>query len=134
MEPLLVTVGIAVTVVTGNLLHSTQPATRTDDCAARIVLLGSPNRVSIRNLGDATWTDARLAIYGQITSGPNAGQPAGVHTLQRSIDPGITMFQLAEFQTDDGTRWAPSTTRVDRIGISATVRGERCELEHTFDH
>jgi hypothetical protein len=29
------------------------------------VLLGSPNRVSIRNLGDVTWTDAQLMINGQ---------------------------------------------------------------------
>jgi hypothetical protein len=67
-----------------------------------------------------------------MVSGPNAGHPAAIHTLQRSIEPGVTMFQLAEFQTGDGLRWAPSTMRVDRIGISTTVRGERCELEQTF--
>jgi hypothetical protein len=132
MKPLLIAVGIAVTAVTGNALHSINLSNRHNACAARIVLLGSPNRVSIRNLGEATWMDARLALDGQIVSGPNAGRRAGIHTLQRSVEPGLAMFQLAEFQTDEGTRWAPSTMRVDRVGISTTVRGQRCELEQTF--
>jgi hypothetical protein len=132
MKPLLIVVGIAVTAVTGNVLHSINLSTPNTACAARIVLLGSPGRVSVRNLGNATWPDARLTINGQIVSGPNAGHPAAVHSVQRSIEPGVAMFQLAEFQTGDGLRWAPSTMQVERVGISTTVRGERCELEQTF--
>jgi hypothetical protein len=132
MKPLLLVVGVAVTAVTGNALYSITPSTRSNRCSARIVLLGSPSRVSIRNLGDATWTDAKVAIEGEIVNGPNAGHPAGVHTLQRPIAPGVTMFQLGEFQADDGSRWAASTMRVDRIDIAATVRGERCEVEQAL--
>jgi hypothetical protein len=135
MKLLLITAGVVVMAVAG--LPSVRPSTHGNNhcqLAASFVLLGSPNRVAVRNSGNATWTDARLTIDGQIISGPNAGRPSGIHTLERSIEPGLTVFQLSEFQNGAGTRWAAQTMRVDGIDIAATVRGERCELEHTFGH
>jgi hypothetical protein len=133
MKLLLITAGVVVMAVAG--LPSVRPSTQKDNhcqLAASFVLLGSPNRVAVRNSGNATWTDARLTIAGQIVSGPNAGHPSGTHTLQRSIEPGLTVFQLSEFQNGDGTRWASQTMRVDGIEMATTLRGERCEVEHTF--
>jgi hypothetical protein len=135
MKLLLITAGVVVMAVAG--LPSVRSSTQNNhhcQLAASFVLLGSPNRMAVRNSGNATWTDARLTIDGQIVSGPNAGRPSGTHTLERSIEPGLTVFQLAEFQNGDGTRWASQTMRVDGIEMAATVRGERCEVEHTFAH
>lgn len=135
MKLLLITAGVVVMAVAG--LPSVRPSTRnTHPCqlAASFVLLGSPNRVAVRNSGNASWNNARLTIDGRIISGPNAGRPSGIHTLDRSIEPGLTVFQLSEFQNGDGTRWASQTMRVDDIALAATVRGERCEVEHTFGH
>jgi hypothetical protein len=133
MKLLLITAGVVVMAVAG--LPSVERATqKKNHCqlAASFVLLGSPNRVAVHNSGNATWTDARLTIDGQIISGPNTGRPSGVHTLERSIEPGLTVVQLSEFQNGAGTRWASQTMRVDGIQMATTVRGERCEVEHTF--
>jgi len=106
MKLLLITAGVVVMAVAW--LPSVRSSTQSNHCqlAASFVLLGSPNRVAVRNSGNTIWTDARLTIGGQIVSGPNAGRPSGIHTLQRSIEPGLTVFQLSEFQNGDGTRWA----------------------------
>ena len=132
MKLLLITAGVVVMAVAG--LPSVRRSTQNNHCQldASFVLLGSPNRVAVRNSGNTAWPDAQLKIEGQIVNGPNAGRPSGIHTLQRSIEPGLTVFQLAEFQNGDGTRWASQTMRVDAIEMATTVRGERCEVEHTF--
>src|SRR5262245_58045914 len=119
MKLLLITAGVVVMAVAG--LPSVRLSTQNNhhcQLAASFVLLGSPSRVAVRNSGNATWTDARLTINGQIINGPNAGRPSGTHALQRSIEPGLTVFQLSEFQNSDGTRWAGQTMRVDGIDLA----------------
>jgi hypothetical protein len=84
--------------------------------------------LKITNRDAASWDDAELRIYGQITSGPNKG-PAGVHTLRRDIAPGVTTVDLNDFQKADGSRWIPVMMHADGLGITATLRGEHCEVE-----
>jgi hypothetical protein len=84
--------------------------------------------LEITNRDAASWDDAQISIYGQITSGPDKG-PAGVHKLSRTIYPGVTALQLSDFQTADGARWVPLMMLVEGVGIVATLRGERCEVE-----
>jgi hypothetical protein len=82
----------------------------------------------VTNHDSASWDDAQISIYGQITSGPDKG-PAGVHRLHRDIAPGVTAMDLNDFQTADGSRWVGLFMRVEGVGITATLRGEHCEVE-----
>jgi len=89
--------------------------------------------LEITNRDTASWDDAQISIYGQITSGPDKG-PAGVHKLSRTIPPGVNAVKLGDFQTTDGARWVPLTMHVEGVGIAATLRGERCEVELSVQH
>jgi hypothetical protein len=88
----------------------------------------SRDRLTVTNRDAASWIDAELRIYGQITSGPNKG-PAGVHTLRRDLAPGVTTIDLNDFQKADGSRWIPVMMHAEGLGITATLRGEHCEVE-----
>lgn len=87
--------------------------------------------VALTNRDGASWDDAQLTIYGQIISGPNKGI-AGQHRTHTVVNPGLNAISLRSFQNADGVMWVPSTMRVDGIGVSATLRGEHCELEQSF--
>jgi hypothetical protein len=91
-----------------------------------------PGEFLIANRDRETWHDAQLSVYGEIISGPNKGTQAGVHRLTRDIGPGLTPIQLSDFQNKDGIRWVPSTMRAAGLGVTATLRTEKCELEHSF--
>ena len=82
----------------------------------------------ITNRDAEWWDDAQISIYGQITSGPDKG-PTGAHKLRRTIRPGVTALNLSDFQTADGARWVPMMMHVEGVGITATMRGEHCEVE-----
>jgi hypothetical protein len=84
--------------------------------------------LQITNRDAASWDNAELRVYGLITSGPNKG-PAGVHILRRDIAPGVTTVDLNDFQKADGSRWLPVMMRAEGLGITATLRGEHCEVE-----
>jgi hypothetical protein len=88
--------------------------------------------LSIANRDSSSWNDAQLTIYGEIISGPNSGTPAGAHKMRLEVTPGLNAINLSDFENADGSRWVPSTMRVDGIGITAMLRGERCELEQSF--
>ena len=54
------------------------------------------------------------------------------HRLRRVLMPGLNAIDLRDFENTEGVRWVPATMRVDGVGISASLHGERCELEHSF--
>jgi hypothetical protein len=84
--------------------------------------------LEITNRDAASWDDAHISIYGQVTSGPDKG-PAGVHKVTRTIAPGMTAIDLHDFADADGSRWVPLMMHVEGVGIAATLRGEHCEVE-----
>jgi hypothetical protein len=91
-----------------------------------------PGELLVTNRDGETWNDAQLSIDGEIVTGPNKGTRTGVHRLTRDVRPGLNTIPLADFQTKDGIRWAPSTMRADGLGVTASLRTEKCQFEHTF--
>jgi hypothetical protein len=86
------------------------------------------NALAINNTDTASWDDAQINLYGRTTSGPHKG-PVDVHTLQRDVALGETTFALTEFQNGKGSRWVPALMMVERVGITATLRGEHCVVD-----
>jgi hypothetical protein len=85
--------------------------------------------VAISNRDTASWDDAQINIYGQITSGPLKG-PAGMHTLHREVlAPGVTTITLTDFENREGSRWVPVLMQLEGVSIAATMRGEHCEID-----
>ena len=84
--------------------------------------------VQITNRDTASWDNAELRIYGTTTLGAHK-EPAGVHTLHQDLAPGVTTVALNDFQAADGSRWVPLTMHAEGMGITATLRGEHCEVE-----
>jgi hypothetical protein len=87
--------------------------------------------IAITNRDSASWTDAQIRLYGQITSGSLKG-PAGDHSLRRDLTPGETTITLTDFQTAEGERWIPLLMHVRGVEITATLRGEHCAVELSF--
>ena len=92
----------------------------------------APDLLHIINRDGAPWEDAEIRVYGQITNGPRKG-PTGVYTLHQTLKPGLTEILLSEFQKPDGSPWVSAVMHADGVGIDATLRGERCEVEIPFD-
>lgn len=85
--------------------------------------------IAIANRDTASWDDAQINIYGQITSGPLKG-PAGMHTLHRDyLAPGVTTITLTDFENREGSRWVPVLMQLEGVSIAATMRGEHCEID-----
>jgi hypothetical protein len=92
-------------------------------------ILTSRDALTITNRDTASWDNAQIRIYGQITSGSLKG-PAGEHTLHREyLAPGVTTITLTDFQTPEGERWIPLLMHAEGADITATLRGEHCEVE-----
>jgi hypothetical protein len=85
--------------------------------------------LEITNRDRAWWDNAELRIFGTTTIGAHK-EPAGVYTLHRDLAPGVTRgIALSDFQAADGSRWVPLTMHAEGMGITATLRGEHCEVE-----
>ena len=92
-------------------------------------IVTSRDTLAITNGDAVSWDNAQINIYGSIPSGALKG-PAGMHTLHRDyLAPGVTAITLTDFENREGSRWAPVLMHVEGVGISATLRGEHCEVE-----
>jgi hypothetical protein len=91
-------------------------------------ILTPRDELTITNRDTASWVNAQINIYGQIPSGPLKG-PAGVHTVHRDLAPGVTTITLTDFENGAGERWVPVLMHAEGAGITATLRGEHCEVE-----
>jgi len=127
--------GIAITgmVVLGFVAFQVMPSLQNRRVGGACRLSGeaiviSRDAIAITNRDTASWDNAHIRLYGQIPSGPLKG-PAGDHTLHRDLTPGVTMITLTDFQTAEGERWIPMLMHVQGVDITATLRGEHCEVE-----
>jgi hypothetical protein len=92
-------------------------------------IVTSRDTLAITNGDAVSWDNAQINIYGQIPSGSRTG-PAGMHTLHRDyLAPGVTTITLTDFESRDGERWVPVLMHLEGVGITATLRGEHCEVE-----
>jgi hypothetical protein len=91
-----------------------------------------PGELVVTNRDGETWNNAQLSIRGEIVTGPSKGKPTGAHRLTRDVRPGVNTYPLSDFQTEDGIRWVPSTMRVDGFAVTASLRTEKCQFEHSF--
>jgi len=128
--------GIAITgmVVLGFVAFQLKPSLQNQHVNGECRLSGeailtSRDALTITNRDTVSWDNAQIRIYGQITSGSLKG-PAGEHTLHREyLAPGVTTIPLTDFQTPEGERWIPLLMHAEGADITATLRGEHCEVE-----
>jgi hypothetical protein len=92
-------------------------------------IITSRDTIAITNRDAVSWDNAQINIYGSIPSGALKG-PAGMHTLHRDyLASGMTTITLTDFENRDGERWVPVLMHLEGVGITATLRGEHCEVE-----
>jgi len=116
-------------VVLGFVAFQVMPSqNRRGECRLSGEAIVTRDAIAITNRDTASWVDAHIRIYGQVTSGPLKG-PAGDHTLHRDVTPGVTTITLTDFQTAEGEGWIPMLMHVQGVDITATLRGEHCEVE-----